>query len=51
MGRIRHKLKSNNQGDTTKNIENSKTIKESTEFHTDEALTVLDYIQNEMTNE
>ena len=51
MGRIRHKLKSNNQGDTTKNIENSKTIKESTEFYTDEALKVLDYIQNEMTNE
>ena len=45
MRRIRH------QGDTTKDIENSKTIKESTEFYTDEALTVLDYIQNEMTNE
>lgn len=29
----------------------SKTIKESTEFYTDEALKVLDYIQNEMTNE
>lgn len=33
------------------NCEESKIIKEDTEFYTDEALKVLDYIQNEMTNE
>ena len=48
MRRIRHKLKSNNQGDTTKNIENSKTIKESTEYQSDKELEMRKF--NESSN-
>ena len=37
--------------DEEDDLEESKKITEDTEFYTDEALKVLDYIQNEMTNE
>ena len=45
MRRIRHKLKSNNQGDTTKNIENSKTIKESNDLEEKDATDMLREIE------
>ena len=44
-------VKSLGINDEEDDLEESKKITEDTEFYTDEALKVLDYIQNEMTNE